>query len=69
MAYHTDGMVAADPTTQTCWDADRLDLGRVGIRPNAELLCTPAARAPQIIEWAWQRSLSAAKSLRNAESG
>jgi uncharacterized protein len=46
-----------DVTVQTCWDADRLDLGRVGIRPVASRLCTPAARAPDVIAWAYARSL------------
>jgi uncharacterized protein len=55
-AYHTDGLIEADATVQTCWDADRLDLGRVGIRPKANYLCTAAARDPQAIEWAWARS-------------
>jgi uncharacterized protein len=55
-AHHTDGLLEANVTVQTCWDADRLDLGRVGIRPNPELLCTPAARDPAILNWAWERS-------------
>jgi len=55
-AYHTRGLTEADVTVQTCWDADRLDLGRVGIRPDPARLCTPAARDPTIIEWGWQRS-------------
>ena len=33
-----------DITVMTCWDADRLDIGRVGEIPNPELLCTDAAR-------------------------
>ena len=42
-AGHTDGETEADITIQTCWDADRLDLGRVGIiLPHK--LCTPAPR-------------------------
>jgi uncharacterized protein len=44
-AHHTDGTVHDDPTIATCWDADRLDLGRVGIRPRPALLCTAAAPA------------------------
>ena len=32
-ADHTKGSTQADITIQTCWDADRLDLGRVGITP------------------------------------
>ena len=54
---HTHGKTAADPTIATCWDADRLDLGRVGTRPRAEYLCTEAARDPALIAWAWERSL------------
>ena len=53
---HTDGLTDADITVQTCWDADRLDLGRIGIRPNPEFLCTNAAKRPEIIEWAYLRS-------------
>ena len=41
---HTDGFTEGDPTLQACWDADRLDLGRVGITPRPERLCTDAAR-------------------------
>jgi len=48
---------AAHVTVLTCWDADRLDLGRVGIRPKPARLCTAAARDQQLIEWAYQRSL------------
>ena len=44
LCHHSDGRVDADVTVQTCWDADRLDLGRVGKRPDPRLLCTPAAR-------------------------
>lgn len=53
---HTAGLIEADVTVQTCWDADRLDLGRVGIRPNPRLLCTAAARDPETIEWAYRHS-------------
>lgn len=61
-AHHTDGLTEADVTVQTCWDADRLDLGRVGITPLAERLCTPAARDPAIMRWALARSQRAAES-------
>lgn len=53
---HSDGILVADVTVQTCWDADRLDLGRVRIRPDPRYLCTDAARDPQIIAWAYERS-------------
>lgn len=54
---HTDGKCHPDITISTCWDADRLDLMRAGIRPHPKRLCTPQARDPQIIEWAIQRSI------------
>lgn len=44
-AGHSDGRLTADLTVQVCWDADRLDLGRVGIQPDPDRLCTDAARA------------------------
>lgn len=55
-AYHSAGLVQADATVQTCWDADRLDLGRIGIEPEPRYLCTSAARDPEMIDWALQRS-------------
>ena len=55
-AGHTDGLTEGDVTVQTCWDADRLDLGRVGIRPDVQRLCTSVARQPKIIEWACARN-------------
>jgi uncharacterized protein len=55
--YHSDGLITGDVTIITCWDADRLDLGRVGVRPDPSLLCTSAARDPLIIKWAYERSL------------
>lgn len=56
-ADHTRGLTAGDVTVLTCWDADRLDLGRVGIAPRPERLCTSAARDPQTLAWALSRSL------------
>jgi uncharacterized protein len=54
---HSDGDVEADVTVQTCWDADRLDLGRVGIKPNAKYLCTAAAKDPVMMRRAYLSSL------------
>ena len=62
--YHTHGDTEADVTVQTCWDADRLDLGRVGIRPHPRYLCTQAARSAEVIEWAHARSLQASRAGR-----
>ena len=42
---------------QVCWDADRLDLGRVGYMPHPSRLCTPAARDAELIRWAYERSV------------
>jgi uncharacterized protein len=42
--WHTDGDHHADPTIATCWDADRLDLGRVGIIPSPEFMSTDFGR-------------------------
>lgn len=53
---HTWGEMEADITVQTCWDADRLDLGRVGIVPHPHRLCTAEAKDPQTIQWAYRRS-------------
>ncbi|KAA5542126.1 hypothetical protein FYK55_15060 [Roseiconus nitratireducens] len=49
---HTDERTHPDVTVQTCWDADRLDLGRVGITPHPSRLCTAVAKRPQTIKWA-----------------
>jgi uncharacterized protein len=57
--FHSDGRRDADITIQTCWDSDRLDLGRVGIRPDPKYLCTSAATDPERIERAWRWSRSA----------
>jgi len=35
---HTYGKRPECVTINTCWDADRLDIGRVGIKPNAKFL-------------------------------
>jgi len=42
--WHTDGEHHHDPTIATCWDADRLDLGRVGITPSAAFMSTDFGR-------------------------
>ena len=49
---HTNGGVGSDPTVGVCWDADRLNLWRVGIRPDPRLLSTDAARGGERIKWA-----------------
>jgi uncharacterized protein len=59
IAHHSDGLTDGDVTVQTCWDADRLDLGRIGVRPNPKYLCTEAAKDPAVLTWALQRSQNA----------
>lgn len=61
---HSEGYLQADPTVMACWDADRLDLGRVGIRPDPRRLCTVAARQDEYLERAWRRGLAHANKLR-----
>lgn len=41
---HTAGETTADPTIGTCWDADRLDIGRAGITPSADYMSTAAGK-------------------------
>ena len=54
--YHSMGRLTRDVTIQTCWDADRLDLGRVGIKPNSTYLGTAAARNHDFMKRAYARS-------------
>lgn len=42
---HTRRRKTDDPTIAVCWDSDRLDLPRVGIRPRAFFFNTPRAIA------------------------
>lgn len=56
--HHSRGLNKASPTVLTCWDADRLDLGRVGIPIDEIELCTSAAANPDLKKWAFQRSLA-----------
>ena len=51
-AGHTHERTHPDITIQTCWDADRLDLGRVGVVPHPNRLCTDAARSKEVLKWA-----------------
>jgi uncharacterized protein len=54
--FHTDGLLEAEVTIQTCWDADRLDLPRTGVAVDPACLCTAAARDPAMLAWAGRRS-------------
>jgi len=54
IAGHSFGGTSKDVTIQTCWDADRLDLGRVGIVPSDKYLSKVGA---QFIDSAFELSL------------
>lgn len=54
--FHERGRISDDPTVGTCWDSDRLDLGRVSIKPDPKLLSTERARTKAVIDWAYKRS-------------
>ena len=54
--YHSVGRLDQNVTIQTCWDADRLDLGRVGIDPKPAYLGSDLSRDPNFIEMANLRS-------------
>ena len=55
---HADGLTTdASSTVLACWDADRLDLGRVGFKPNPKRLCTQYAKRKDVLEAAYNRSL------------
>ncbi len=49
LEHHDEGEVSDDPTVGACWDADRLNLWRIGVRPDPAFLSTAAA--PGLIEW------------------
>lgn len=42
---HTEGEVTDDPTVGACWDADRLDLVRIGFDIDPDRLSTATARS------------------------
>ncbi len=44
-----------DETIRVCWDAEKLDLPRLGLTPRASSLLTKEARDPAMIEWAGRR--------------
>ena len=58
LRYHTGGMPCRSNgvTIGTCWDADRLDIDRVGLYPKSKYLSTKYARSQEVIEAAVLRS-------------
>jgi uncharacterized protein len=55
-AGHMDNPIDEDPTVQTCWDADRLDLGGLGARIDPWWLGTATLESPKIMAWADRRA-------------
>lgn len=52
MRLHSDGHLTGESAILACWDSDRLDLGRIGLRPDPRRLCTSPARDEFVIEHA-----------------
>ncbi len=51
--YHSNPKAQSDDlTVKTCWDADRLDLCRVGEVPNPKFLYTQPAKQPEARDFA-----------------
>lgn len=46
---HSDGQTEGEAWVRACFDADRLDLGRVNIVPDSDYLCADYARRPEVI--------------------
>lgn len=61
LSLHSDGLVVKDPTIGACWDADRLDLARVGLRPDPQYLCHDFSKQKQVLNEAIARSTSATR--------
>lgn len=57
MKLHSDGHTTGEPAILACWDADRLDLRRAGIRPEPRRLCTSTARQARVIDNAARMAL------------
>ena len=53
---HTSGRLHDNLTVQACWDADRLDLGRVGFKVDPSYLNTDYAKKQDVITAADERA-------------
>jgi uncharacterized protein len=47
--WHTHGQLSKDPTIGACWDADRLDLTRIGLRPEPRFMSTAVGRSLSVL--------------------
>lgn len=68
MRLHSDGQTENEPAIRVCWDADRLDLGRVGTRPHPRYLCTDLGRREDTIAHAVSLTAAARASRRRRRS-
>ncbi|MDK9789967.1 hypothetical protein [Vibrio sp. D431a] len=57
-ATHSDGTHSDNPTIAACHDADRLDLARVGIVPDAKYLTSENAKDEKLMETCTVRGFS-----------
>lgn len=48
--FHSDGLREGSRAVRACWDADRLDLWRIEVRPDPRYLCTSYARCKEVID-------------------
>lgn len=55
--YHSGGLIPKSIIVGTCWDADRLDLLRVGTTPDARFMTTEYAKRDETISQACGRAL------------
>lgn len=49
--HNKDDAASDDVTVRTCWDADRLDLWRAGIKPNPKYMFTDFGRSQEMIDF------------------
>ena len=70
MMHHSDGAVDVDPAIQTCWDADRLDLGRMGIKPAAKYLSPIASQhIESAYNWSMRHGVSGLFGIKKCRDG
>ena len=58
VAKHPMGLTSDDIDIGTVWDADRCDLGRVDIEPNAVYFSTKQAKEKSFTDWAFNLHLT-----------
>ena len=58
LSGHSHARQHPDLTVMSCWDADRLDLLRIGVVPDPERLCTEDARNPAMISQVCESALA-----------